>query len=247
MLNFKIIPVVDILNSKVVHAHKGERDKYKPLKTYLTDSTDPLDIINIIKKKFNLTTFYIADLDAILKKKPNYAILNEISKLKEIEIMIDPGITIYEDTLDFLKFNIRHMIIGLETLNSIETLKTIVNKLRNQSVILSIDMYKQKLLTRINSFQNQNPLRIINVLQKLEVNKILLLDLYRVGQKIGGISSLYLNIKKNFDGDVYVGGGIKNYKDIEQYYRNYFAGVLIGTALYDGSIEPQKLSEIINL
>ena len=32
MKKFKIIPVIDILNSEVVHAVKGEREKYKPLK-----------------------------------------------------------------------------------------------------------------------------------------------------------------------------------------------------------------------
>ncbi|TFG17043.1 MAG: hypothetical protein EU531_04635 [Promethearchaeota archaeon] len=247
MQNFKIIPVVDILNSKVVHAIKGERDQYKLLKTYLTTSSEPIDIINIFKNKFKLSTLYIADLDAIMKQKPNYAILNELSKLKDVEIMIDPGITIYEDILEFLEYNIKYIIIGLETLNSLETLMTIVNQLGNQNVILSIDMYKQKLLTRIESFQNQDPLKIINIIQKLEINQIILLDLYSIGQKLGGISSLYLNIKENFDGDVYVGGGIKDYKDIELYYRNNFSGVLIGTALYDGSIKPQKLSEITNL
>jgi len=247
MQNFKIIPVVDILNSKVVHAIKGERDKYNLLKTYLTNSSEPIDIINIFKNKFKLSTLYIADLDAIMKQKPNFAILNELSKLKDVEIMIDPGITIYEDILEFLEYNIKYIIIGLETLDSLETLRTIVNRLGNQNVILSIDMYKQKLLTRIESFQNQDPLKIISIIQKLEINQIILLDLYSIGQKLGGISSLYLKIKENFDGDVYVGGGIKDYNDIVLYYRNNFSGVLIGTALYDGSIKPQKLSEIINL
>ena len=35
MNNFKIIPVIDILNSKAVHAKKGERTKYKTLKSNL--------------------------------------------------------------------------------------------------------------------------------------------------------------------------------------------------------------------
>jgi len=247
MQNFTVIPVVDILNSKLVHAHKGERDNYKLLKTYLTNSAEPIDLINVLKRKHNFSNFYIADLDAIMKQKPNFAILNEISKIKDIEIMIDPGISIYEDILQFLEFNIKYMVIGSETLKSFEDLKAIVNQLGNQNVILSIDMYNEKLITKINSFQDQDPLKIVNMIRNLDLTQIILLDLYRVGQKIGGMSPLYLDIKENFDGDIYVGGGIKDYKDIEQYYRNNFSGVLIGTALYDGSIDPQKLSELINL
>ena len=98
-------------------------------------------------------------------------------------------------------------------------------------------------MTKISSFQNKNPLKIIKIVQNLSIDQILLLDLYKVGQKLGGISSLYLDIRKHFDGDIYIGGGIKGFEDIDLFYRNEFSGVLIGTALYDGSIDPQKLSD----
>ncbi len=243
MQNFKIIPVLDILNSKAVHAVRGEREKYKSLKSYLIENDDPISIIKLLNLKFNFSSFYIADLDAIMKNKPNFKILNEISKMEGIEIMIDPGISIYDDVLELQVYNIKYMIIGLETLISIENLKKIINLLGNQKIILSIDMYKEKLLTKINSYQNENPLKIIKLVQTLSIDQILLLDLYKVGQKLGGISSLYLDIRKHFDGDIYIGGGIKSFEDIELFYRNDFSGVLIGTALYDGSIDPQKLSD----
>ncbi len=243
MQDFKIVPVLDILNSKAVHAVKGEREQYKPLKTYLVESDDPIKVIKILNLKFNFSSFYIADLDAIMKQKPNFKILNEITKMEGIAIMIDPGISIYEDILKFLDYDIKYMIIGLETLANIEELKEMINLLGNQKIILSIDMYKEKLLTKIDSFQSKDPLKVINIIQTLSIDQILLLDLYKVGQKLGGLSSLYLDIRKQFDGEIYVGGGIKGFEDIELFYRNDFSGVLIGTALYDGSIDPQKLSD----
>jgi len=71
MPNFKIIPVIDILNSKAVHAIKGERAKYKPLESKLIKSSDPIEIIKVLKQEFNFREFYIADLDAIIKNRPN--------------------------------------------------------------------------------------------------------------------------------------------------------------------------------
>ena len=50
MSQFEIIPVIDILNSKVVHAVKGERSKYKRLRSYLFNSSNPKDIIKITKE-----------------------------------------------------------------------------------------------------------------------------------------------------------------------------------------------------
>ena len=242
MHDFKVIPVIDILNSKAVHAIRGERDKYKPLKTYLSESDKPIEIIRKLKREFKFSTFYIADLDAITKKKPNLKIISDVSKIKGIEIMIDLGITHYEDVLKFKDYPLDYLIIGLETLESMEMLNEIVNSLGNGAIIFSLDMYNEKLLTGINKFKKQNPLTIVNEIRDLGISQIILLDLYKVGQKLGGISSLYLEIRKQFDGKIYVGGGIKNYQDIELYYKNHFSGVLIGTALYDGSIDPHKLS-----
>ena len=50
MKSFKIIPVIDILNSTAVHAKKGERTKYKPIQSTLFQSSNPVEIIRKIKK-----------------------------------------------------------------------------------------------------------------------------------------------------------------------------------------------------
>ncbi|MFX0104936.1 MAG: HisA/HisF-related TIM barrel protein, partial [Candidatus Hodarchaeota archaeon] len=73
------------------------------------------------------------------------------------------------------------------------------------------------------------------------IETIILLDLHRVGQKFGGIPPLYLDILRNFKGDVFVGGGIKDYRDLLNYKENNFSGVLIATALYDGTIKIERI------
>ena len=52
MPNFRIIPVLDILNSIAVHAVKGERDKYRPLQSKILNTSDPLEIVKVLKHKF---------------------------------------------------------------------------------------------------------------------------------------------------------------------------------------------------
>ena len=101
MSSFRIIPVIDILDSKAVHAIKGERAKYKPLKSNLINSSDPIEIIKVLKQKFNFREFYIADLDAIIKYSPNLEILSTILKIPEIDVILDPGIKDKEDLLKY--------------------------------------------------------------------------------------------------------------------------------------------------
>ncbi|MFX1328674.1 MAG: HisA/HisF-related TIM barrel protein [Promethearchaeota archaeon] len=242
MKKFKIIPVIDILNSKAVHAISGERDKYQPLKSYLFQTANPVDIIRILNKKFLFKEFYIADLDSILYKIPNFQILKDIANLSNINIILDAGIVNLEDIFYFSRQNIKNIILGLETIKSLKVINQSMQILGQNNIIISIDMYNGEILSRSKEIKNQDPLKLIKNIESFGIKNIILLDLSRVGQKIGGIPSLYLDILRNFNGNVFVGGGIKNYKDILDYKEKGFSGVLIATALYDGTINLEKLS-----
>ena len=244
MREFKVIPVLDILKSEIVHAIRGERDKYKPLKSKLFNSSDPVEILKALRTKFQFNEFYIADLDAILNKKPNLQILNQILKISGISIIIDPGIVDSNDVLQYSKLDIKKLIIGLETIRSVDEVINALNLLGKEKLIVSIDMYKEKVLTRAKGLRNRSPLEIVRKIKTLGINEIILLDLFRVGQKMGGIPPIYIEIQNIFDGDVYVGGGIRDYKDILSYIQYSFAGILIATALYDGSIDIEKVRKI---
>ena len=241
MKRFKIIPVIDILNSKAVHAIKGERGNYKPLKSHIFESTNPLDIIQILYNNYDFNDFYIADLDSILKKKPNYQLYESILDIPDIRVIIDPGVVNLEDVLKFSNLNFRALILGLETIENLEVINKSLKILSSKKVIVSVDMYKSKILSTVKELRNQDPKKVIKFIEELGVKELILLDLYRVGQKLGGIPQLYLDIVQNYDGSIYVGGGIKNFNDILRYKENNFSGVLIATALYDGTINIEKL------
>ncbi|NVM36055.1 MAG: hypothetical protein HWN81_10695 [Candidatus Lokiarchaeota archaeon] len=244
MKRFKIIPVIDILNSKVVHAKKGERTKYNPLKSYLFQSSNPIEIISILNSKYNFDLFYIADLDSIMKKAPNFQILKKILKISNIQVMLDPGIVDLEDIFQFLKIEIKNLILGLETIKNFKTIIQSLQILNRNSLIISIDMYNGQIISNAKDIKSQNPIKLTKKLESLGVKNIILLDLFRVGQKIGGIPQLYLDLLHNFNGNVFVGGGIKNYTDIINIKELNFTGVLIATALYDGTIDIEKLRNI---
>jgi HisA/HisF family protein len=244
MSNFKIIPVIDILNSKAVHAKKGERTKYKTLKSYLFHSSNPVEIIREIKNKFNFYEFYIADLDSIINKTPNFQILKEILEIADIEVILDPGVVDLKEIHQYTRFKIKSLILGLETIRSLEIISKSLQILSQNKLIVSIDLYKGEILSKVRGLKNQEPLDIIKKIESLGIRTIILLDLYRIGQKIGGIPQLYLDILSNFNGDILVGGGLKNFKDILDYKEEKFSGVLIATALYDGTIDVKKLRNI---
>jgi len=147
MKRFKIIPVIDILNSKAVHAEKGERTKYKPLKSYLFQSSNPVEIISILSSKYNFDSFYIADLDSIMKKAPNFQILKNILKISNMQVMLDPGIVDLEDIFQFLKIKIKNLILGLETIKNFKIIIQCLQILNRNNLIVSIDMYNGQIIS----------------------------------------------------------------------------------------------------
>ncbi|MFX1324148.1 MAG: HisA/HisF-related TIM barrel protein [Promethearchaeota archaeon] len=239
------MPVIDILNSEAVHAVKGERNRYKPLKSELFKSHNPEDILRLLISKFGFREFYMADLDAIVKKKPNFQLLIEILRIPKIKIMIDPGIVNSKDLLLYSKFDINKLIIGLEKIHNIEVIQEGLDLLGQNKIIISIDLYKGKILSDSQELRDKNPKEIVEIVNCLGVQEIILLDLFRVGQKIGGIPSQYIEFQKLFKGKIFVGGGIKNYEDVLNFYQNKFSGVLIATALYDGTIDIAKLRKYV--
>ncbi len=245
MNKFRIIPVIDILNSQAVHAIKGEREKYKPLKSVLINDSNPIRIALKLKNAYLFNEFYIADLDAILQNKPNITILSKILDIPGVEVMIDPGIKTEKNVEKYFKLNLKSLILGLETLRDLKVITECLELFNTKKIVVSIDMYNEVIQTNIKEFRNQNILDIVSKIEELGVVNIILLDLFKVGQKIGGISALYLKVREQFNGEILVGGGIKDIHDLKGYKSNDFSGVLIGTALHDGSIKVEELRSFL--
>ena len=245
MNKFRIIPVIDILNSQAVHAIKGEREKYKPLKSVLINDSNPTRIALKLKNKYLFNEFYIADLDAILQKKPNITIISKILDIPGVEIMIDPGIKTKKNAEKYFKLNLKSLILGLETLRDLKVIMECLELFDTNKIVVSIDMYNEVIQTNIDEFKNQDIPEIVRKIEDLGVVNIILLDLFKVGQKMGGISALYLKIREQFNGEILIGGGIKDLQDIKDYKSNNFSGVLIGTALHDGTIKTEELRNFL--
>jgi len=241
---FRVIPVLDIKDSIAVHAKKGERAKYQPMNLKLIRSTNPIEIVEYLKSVCKFEEFYLADLDAITKLKPNFEILLKILDIPDVRVMIDPGIRNKGDLLKFSEIKLNKLILGLETVENIDVIKESLEIFGHSKIIVSIDMYKEKIISNVGQLRAQNSIQVVKEIEDVGVKEVILLDLFRVGQKIGGIPPLYIKIQNNFDGNLLIGGGIRNYDDLLMYKNREFSGVLIATALYDGSIDIEKVKKI---
>ena len=91
--SLRIIPVLDLKGGEVVRAEKGQRDRYRPIVTPLSASSDPVAVAEGLRTLHPFQTFYIADLDAIEGRAPNSAALARLGAMPEApELWVDAGI-----------------------------------------------------------------------------------------------------------------------------------------------------------
>ena len=61
----RIVPVIDIKGGVVVHARRGKRESYAPLRSPLVQSSEPVAVARALTTLCRTRILYVADLDAL--------------------------------------------------------------------------------------------------------------------------------------------------------------------------------------
>ena len=112
----EIVPVLDLKGGMVVRAHMGQRDQYRPLKTPLSPTSDPVDVTYGLLSVHPFKTLYIADLDAIEGTGDHRGTLTRLkAAFPRLTLWIDNGIADRHRAEDLLDAGLGHLILGSET------------------------------------------------------------------------------------------------------------------------------------
>ena len=234
----KIIPVLDILDGVAVHAVRGRRKEYKPLRSALVASADPLEVA-VAFKNLGFNELYVADLDAILSKKPNITVVKRISDETGLKLMVDAGVADLPRVEELLKNHVSKVIIGTETLPTIKVVGEAIESFGKGRVVVSLDLKDGKVLGTPELGKFKNPADILRELQEMGLEQVIILDLSRVGSDEGVNMPLLKEILSSFKLKMFVGGGVRDLKDLLELEKKGIFGVLLATALHNGRIRAE--------
>lgn len=238
----KIIPVIDVLDGRVVHAVRGRRKEYQPLKSTLCASTDPVDVAAALKA-LGFSELYVADLDAITRGQANFSIFKNIADKTGLELMVDAGIDALKKAENVLESHVSKVIIGTETLPSTSLVAEAIGLFGSEKVMVSLDLIGDRVLSRLETGALTKPLALLRKFQEAGVSQIIVLDLVRVGSGEGVNVPFLREVLRNIKVDVYVGGGVREMKDLMELKDIGVFGVLLATALHSGKISPEELKQ----
>jgi phosphoribosylformimino-5-aminoimidazole carboxamide ribotide isomerase len=232
----EIIPVIDLLNGCVVHAQRGQRSHYRPIKTPLCDSSSPLDVVNALLKLYPFRQLYIADLNAIQQQGSNAAIVRSIKQHHpQLDIWLDGGFRHHEELQAWQEAGVT-CVLGSENMTSLDQFVEMTGNSQYAS-ILSLDF-------AVNGYMG--PVELHDR-PHLWPEKVVAMTLGQVGSNLGpDLLRLQpmLNKARNRKPAprIYAAGGIRNLSDTAALGKMGVAGVLVATALHNGSITPADLA-----
>jgi phosphoribosylformimino-5-aminoimidazole carboxamide ribotide isomerase len=130
-------------------------------------------------------------------------------------------------------------ILGLETLRSVDLLAEVLQAVGPQRLVVSLDMITGRVWTHVPQWQDAQPLAVATELLRIGVQRLILLDVSRVGSGGGTGTAELLRDLREIDAGVQIlcGGGIARWDQIETLGRAGCHGVLIATAFHTGQLD----------
>jgi phosphoribosylformimino-5-aminoimidazole carboxamide ribotide isomerase len=238
--SLKIIPVIDVLNGVAVHAIRGERKRYQPLRSVLGRSSNPLEIA-LTFDSLGFKSLYLADLDAISGKPAHFGLYKQIVTKTGLELMVDAGTADVDKAEKVLETGVTKIVIGSETLGNLNFLNQAIKAFGGEKLIVSVDMKNGRVLSVSENVKSLDAVSFAQKLADMGISQIILLDLTRVGTEHGINHVLVENLLQKTSLEVFVGGGIKGLQELETLRNQGVSGALIATVLHNGKLKVDEL------
>lgn len=242
-----MIPVIDLLDGQAVHAIKGERHNYRPVKSVLCDTSDPMMIAGAFRDILGLNEIYIADLNSIqgTRLASHHHSIAALARGENLDIILDAGISGIEDAAAYMDLGVQKVVIGAETLREFDTLQKLPAAIDCNHLVFSLDTRAGKILSPCSELAAMSPIEALNHLQSSGWTEVIILDLSRIGSEEGIDRTIVQAAQAKFpDLHLLVGGGLANPEQLVELKNAGVAGVLVATALHRGIITAQHLSAI---
>lgn len=226
-LPLPVIPVLDLMGGQVVHAVRGERASYQPVRSALAPGSEPRVIGQALLHLCGGGALYVADLDGIVHQRPQLGPLQALlGALPEVTLWLDAGLAspaawaLLAQALGPQARRVRP-VFGTESLQSADGLAAV------SGAVLSLDQRKGQ------------PMDPCGLWQQPEAwpDTLVLMTLDRVGADQGPDLPLLREQRARRPQAQWVGaGGIRHPQDLAAAAAAGAAAWLVASALHDGRL-----------
>lgn len=232
-----LIPVIDLMQGQVVRAVRGNRHAYRPIVSELCASSDPLTVARILCQHCASRQLYIADLDALLGKPAQAAVLRSLLQaLPGLELWLDAGFA-GAAAADALRAEIGTVGAGIVPVFGSESLASRAELERCFGSATARDAATESVLSLDRRDGQRMDVAGCWDAPHLWPRRVIVMTLERVGSDVGPDLKTLNDVRVEAPSTFIVGaGGIRDENDLARA-RDAGAGAwLVASALHDGRL-----------
>lgn len=232
-----LYPAIDLLNKRCVRLYKGEYSK-------VTDYGDPVEMARKWKN-MGATFLHLVDLDgAKMGKSVNLDVVKNIIDNVGIDCELGGGIRTLEKIDEILSIGVKRVILGSAALKNPTLVKEAIEKYGPERIVVGVDTKNFKVATEgwIEE-SNVDGLEFAHILEKNLVKYIIFTDISKDGTLEGFNVEQTKKLIDNTNINIIASGGVKTIEDLRKANEIGCEGIIIGKAMYEGTIDLKKAIE----
>ena len=227
----EIIPVIDIKGGYAVHARRGQRESYRPLRTRLCPDGDPITLAAALRSFYPFRTIYLADLDALTGNGSNRVLIEKlVRRFPNTAFWLDQG---------WKNFSFLHSaespwitVLGSESLN--ESILADLSVPVDQH-ILSLDFSASGLIGPSSLIEND----------RFWPDRVIIMNLASVGGNDGPNWARLNYFRNRWPMRRFIAaGGVRDENDLKRLAAAGFVGVLMATALHQDTVRASFIDQL---
>ena len=235
----EIIPAMDIIDGRCVRLVQGDFAR----RTVYSD--DPVETA-LRFEAAGLRRLHMVDLDGARSGAPcNLEVLQRVASSTSLIIDYGGGIRSEPDVADVFDAGAKLINIGSLAVRDPDTLDDWIDRFGAERFLIGADSRNR--MAAIDGWHTDTAVPIVDLIRRFAAHKIagfFVTDIAKDGAMAGPAVELYREVINAVPGvGIIASGGIRSIGDIDELERAGCSGVIIGKALYEGTIELEGLAK----
>lgn len=234
----KIFAAIDLIDGKCVRLSQGQ---YASAKIY---STDPVHVARQFEAA-GLKYLHVVDLHgARMGKVSQLKVLEQLATFTNMEIDFGGGICCEEDVNAVLAAGAARISIGTLAVKNPKLMMLLIERFGPERFMLGADVKDCRIAVRGWTELTETTLtEFINRYLNAGITRFFCTDISRDGMLAGTSLDMYQSLVQTFPGlELLASGGVHHISELDRLKEAGLWGVIVGKALYEGSIDLQELT-----
>jgi phosphoribosylformimino-5-aminoimidazole carboxamide ribotide isomerase len=236
-----IIPAVDIKNGKCVQLVQGQPG------TEQVEIDNPVEVALSWQEKGALM-LHLIDLDgAFGDNKRNQNIISEMVHKLSIPIEMGGGVRSKEDAIELLQAGVDRVILGTMAIENPDVVSELSDEFGSDHIMVALDSKDSQVVVRGWTEKTSKTVpEMGKIMEEAGAGSILFTNVDYEGLLEGFKVDPLLELLEAVDVQVVYAGGVSTIEDLQILSKTGVYGVVIGSALYKGTIDFQEALRVIN-